>query len=341
MEKINLKTKTRDYNIYVGENLLDNVLQYIDITFDKVFIVTDETVAKLYLEKLKANFKGREVFCHILRPGEDAKNLDTVNKIYDYFIENKISKSDLIIGFGGGVVGDITGFAAATILRGVNIVQIPTTVLAMIDSSIGGKCGVNLKSGKNLAGTIYQPRNVLCDIALFKSLKKSEIANGLSEAIKYGFIKNPQILKSVEEADLHNTILNSIKVKKEIVEADEFEDNVRMLLNFGHTYGHAIEKLGEYKMFSHGQAVSLGMVLALKLGIKLKITKPENLETLIQLLNRLNLPAVCPFTAEEMYKYISADKKVRNDKVHFVFIEDIGIAKIIPIALSDLKGINL
>jgi len=341
MEKINIKTKTRDYNIYVGENLTDNVLQYMEVPFDKIFIITDQTIAKLYLERLKANFKKDKVFCHILKPGEDEKNLSTTNQIYDFFILNKISKADLVLAFGGGVVGDISGFAAATILRGVNVVQIPTTVLAMIDSSIGGKCGVNLRGGKNLVGTIYQPRGVVCDIALLKGLPKTEISNGLSEAVKDGFIKNPQILKSVENFDLYNTIIQSIKVKKEIVEVDEFEDNVRMLLNFGHTFGHAIEKLGEYKKFSHGQAVAIGMVLALKLGIKLKITKPEILQTLIILLNKLSLPTVCPYTVQEMHKYICADKKVRGDKVHFVFVEDIGISRIIPIPLNDLRGIDL
>lgn len=340
MDKINLKTKTRDYDIYIGENLLDNVLKYISTSFDKVFIVTDENVAKLYLKKLTANFKDKAVFCHILKPGEEAKNLDTVNKIYDYFLENQISKSDLVIGFGGGVVGDIAGFAAATILRGVNLIHIPTTVLAMLDSSIGGKCGVNLKHGKNLAGTIYQPKNVLCDISVLKTLKNSEISSGISEAIKYGFIKNPQILKSVEKFDLYNIILQSIKVKKEIVESDEFEDNIRMLLNFGHTFGHAVERLGEYKKFSHGQSVAIGMVLALKLGIKQKITKPEILETLISLLNKFNLPAVCPYTVTEMLKYIVADKKIRKEKINFIFIKDLGNPEIREITLNDLKGIE-
>jgi len=337
MEIINLKTKTSDYDITIGENLLGSVLKHIKMPFDKAFIVTDQNVADLYLERLTENFKSKSVFCHIVKPGEKSKCLKTVSGIYDDFIENKISKSDLIIAFGGGVVGDITGFCAATILRGVNYIQIPTTMLSMLDSSIGGKCGVNAKQGKNLIGIIYQPKGVICDVALLKSLPKIELSGGVSEAIKCGFIKNPQILKFIEKQDLYNTIVECVKVKKEIVQEDEFENNIRMLLNFGHSFGHAVEKLGDYKKFSHGQAVAIGMVLAVKLGIKLKITKPEILQTLLNLLNKFELSTICPYTIEQMKEVIASDKKVRSGKINFIFIKDIGTAEIKPIGLNEIS----
>ena len=336
MEKIVVKTLTKSYDIITGSGLFSDVRKYIKIDKQKIFIISDSNVAPLYLQTLSKNFDGNTVSSFIIPAGEKSKNLTIVQKIYNKLNRSKISKSDLIIALGGGVVGDITGFAAATYLRGISYIQIPTTLLAQVDSSIGGKCGVNLKFGKNLAGTIYQPEYVICDYDVLNTLPAFEFKNGLAEVVKCGAISDSSILNDVEKNDLNKIIIKSITVKKRIVEIDEFEKNERMLLNFGHTFGHAIEVLGKYKRFSHGQAVAIGMVEAVKLGIKLKITPIACLDKLVSILQKYDLPTVCPYSLEQMLEFLKSDKKIRNGMLNFVLLKDFGFAKISPVSVEQL-----
>lgn len=340
---IKLKTSSKTYDIITGNNLLSKVSDLYKTTAKKVFIITDSNVAPLYLKTVLNSFK--EKGCHVLsctiKAGEKTKNLNIVEKIYGLLCENKITKSDLIVSLGGGVVGDISGFTAATYLRGVPYIQIPTSLLAQVDSSIGGKCGVNLKYGKNLTGAIYQPDCVICDFDVLETLPTQEFNNGMAEAIKCGFIADKDILKSIEANDLEKTVLGAINVKRAIVEEDELENNRRMLLNFGHTFGHAIERLGNYKLFSHGQAVSMGMVLAVKFGIELKITPEICLDKLKNLLSKFNLPVECPYSLKQMLTFLMSDKKIRDGKVNFVFLTETGKADIFPVDKSQIVNYNI
>lgn len=343
MNRITLKTLSKTYDIIVGNNILNNAADLYKTASKKVFIMTDSNVAPLYLKTVLSGFKENDclVSSCTIKAGEKSKNLSVVEKIYNLLCENKITKSDLIVALGGGVVGDISGFVASTYLRGVPHIQIPTTLLAEVDSSIGGKCGVNLKHGKNLAGSIYQPECVICDLDVLETLPTSEFNNGMAEAIKCGFIYNKDILKSIESNDLENVILGSINVKREIVEIDEQEKNLRMLLNFGHTFGHAIERLGDYKLFSHGQAISMGMVLAVKYGIELNITPKACLEKLKALLSKFNLPVECPYNLKQMLTFLMSDKKIRNEKINFIFLTETGKAEIFPIDKEQITNYKL
>lgn len=343
MQKITVKTKSKSYDIIIGSNLLKDAAVLCKASGKKVFIITDSNVAPLYLKTVFNSFTKNDctVSSCTIRAGEKSKSLSVLEKIYSLLCENKITKSDLIISLGGGVAGDITGFAASTYLRGVPYIQMPTTLLAQVDSSIGGKCGVNLKYGKNLAGSIYQPELVISDLEVLETLPIKEFNNGTAEAIKCGFIYNKKILEFIEENDLENFVLGSIDVKRKIVEIDELEENQRMLLNFGHTFGHAIERLGNYKLFSHGEAVSMGMVLAVKLGIWLKITPKECFDKLIGLLTKFNLPVDCPYNLKQMLTFLMSDKKIRNGKINFVFLTDIGKADIFPIDKNQIENFSV
>jgi len=343
MKTITLKTASKTYNILIGNAILSKAAKLANTTAKNVFIITDSNVAPLYLKTVFNSFKenGCTVSSYTIEAGEKSKNLWTVEKIYSLLCENNITKTDLIVALGGGVVGDISGFAASTYLRGVPYIQIPTTLLAQVDSSIGGKCGVDLKYGKNLVGSIYQPDLVICDLNALETLSASEFNNGMAEAIKCGFIYDNEILKAIKLNALEKTVLGSINVKRAIVEADEFEKSERMLLNFGHTFGHAIERLGNYKTFSHGQAVSIGMVLAVKLGIELKITPKNCLDELKALLEKFNLPLECPYSLKQMLTFVAADKKIRNGKINFILLTEIGKAGIYPMDLAQITSYNI
>lgn len=340
MRTITLKTSSKSYDIILGNNLLKDSADLFKPDAEKVFIITDSNVAPLYLKTVSKSYKEKNyaVSSCVIKAGEKSKCLSTVEKIYTVLCENKISKSDLIVALGGGVVGDIAGFVASTYLRGIPYIQIPTTLLAQVDSSIGGKCGVNLKYGKNLAGSIYQPECVICDADVLETLSTYEFNNGMAEAIKSGLIAEKNILKSLDLNELNNVIYGSVMVKRDIVQLDEFESGRRMLLNFGHTFGHAVESLGNYKLFSHGQAVSIGMVLATEYGIKLGITPKDCLSKLTVLLEKFNLPTKCPYTLKQMLAFLMADKKIRKDKINFIFLTEIGKAEIFPISLEQLTA---
>ncbi len=329
-------------NIFIEKGIFKNAANHIYKMkrFKRVCVVADENTAKLYLSDLRNSLieQGGIVSIHILKAGEQSKTLKSVADIMETLCENSIARGDLLIALGGGMVGDITGFVASTYLRGISIVQIPTTLLAQVDSSVGGKNGVNLPQGKNLVGTFYQPRLVLVDSDLLKTLDSRQTASGMAEVVKMGLIGDKKILTLIKntEQNIEEILYRCIKFKKQIVEMDEKDNGIRNTLNFGHTVGHAIEKIGGFQKYTHGEAVAIGMVYALKLGENYAITKGTIRADTCALLESLNLPTSCDFEINQIINGIKFDKKKRGDTIGFVLLRDYENPIVEPISLSTL-----
>ncbi len=296
----------------------------------KVLILSDETVAKFYIEKLRKNLEksGFKVSEFIIKPGEKSKTLSTATKIYEKMAADFFSRSDMVVSLGGGVVSDIAGFAAATYLRGIKFVSIPTSLLAQIDASIGGKNGVNLSFGKNLVGTFYSPELVLVDSNFLLTLPQKELRCGIAEAIKCGCIKDEKLFEIFENENFENNldeiIKRSIAVKKQLAEKDEFDLGERKLLNFGHTLGHAYEKLGNFETFSHGEAVAIGMNEITKISEKLGLTKAGTAERLAEVLKKNSLPVSSSFAKKDVLKAVLHDKKISGSFIDLAVLKSIG-----------------
>lgn len=325
--------------IYIETGLLQRAGEEILKVFSpsRVHIVTDSTVAPLYLDALAQQFT-LPVSTTVIPAGEEHKRLSTVEGIYHDLLAAGMTRKDLIIALGGGVVGDITGFTAATFLRGVSLCQIPTTLLAQVDSSVGGKTGVDLAEGKNLVGAFYQPRLVLIDPAVLQTLPDATFADGMAEVIKYGYIANPTILDMVSQPDykarIEDVIYECVKIKRDVVAIDEHDTGLRMILNFGHTVGHAAEKLGNYTDLTHGQAVAIGMVAALRLGAMRG--DPDLSAELIALLQKIGLPTELAYDREAIYGALLSDKKKFGGTVNFILVREPGRAEITPIEAEAL-----
>lgn len=330
----------RSYPIYIGENLLDSpdVLPQ-HIKGNSVVIVSNTTVAPLYLDKLESvlNSINMRYDTVILDDGEQYKTMQSVDKIIDCLLSNRHDRKTTLIALGGGVVGDITGFSAAIYQRGVNFIQIPTTLLSQVDSSVGGKTGVNHPKGKNMIGAFYQPQCVIADIATFNTLPQREIAAGLAEVIKYGLIYDEpfhnwlehDITKLVnnESTSMAKAVLRSCEVKAEVVAIDEKESGLRAILNLGHTFGHAIEATMGYGNWLHGEAVAVGMIMACDLSERLGWIDESVKTRTIKLLNDAGLPTKAPkMTIEQYMDTMSIDKKVDNGTINFVLLKALGEA---------------
>ena len=326
--EITLKAKNTDSKIIIQDNILDSISSYISGN-PKLFIVTDENVHRLYYNRIEGLLKGAgfAVECAVLRAGESSKSLESLNYLYGECIAAKITRTDLIIALGGGVIGDITGFLAATYLRGVRLMQIPTTLLAQIDSSVGGKTAVNLEYGKNLVGVFYQPHQVLIDPVTLNTLSDIIFSDGISEAIKYAYIKDRALLAlfSHSKKNILEIIEACVTIKKDVVTRDEFDRGERMLLNFGHTIGHAIEKAGDYSLYTHGQGVSLGMVAAAELSHE--IYGFSAVPDLKEILFKNNLPIKTGLSSDCL-KYIVNDKKMESDTLNVILLKEVGEAVI-------------
>ena len=303
----------------------------------RAHIVTDSTVAPLYLEALERQFSF-PVSHTVIPAGEEYKRLATVETVYHDMLAAGMTRKDLVIALGGGVVGDITGFAAATFLRGLALCQIPTTLLAQVDSSVGGKTGVDLAEGKNLVGAFYQPRLVLIDPAVLVTLPDATFADGMAEVVKYGYIANKGILDLVAlpdyKARIGDIIYECVKIKRDVVAIDEHDTGLRMILNFGHTIGHAAEKLGHYTYLTHGRAVAIGMVAAMRLSALLgnqDLTAP-----LTKLLQHIGLPTALTYDREAIYTALLSDKKKFGATVNFILVREAGRAEITPIDAETL-----
>jgi len=336
IETVNLEDNS--YPIFIGEGAslsLENFDGYI--AGKDIAIITNEVVAPLYLNEISDLFSNRNVIEYILPDGEQEKKLKTVHKIIDRLMEAGLGRDSTLIALGGGVVGDITGFTASIFMRGINFIQIPTTLLAQVDASVGGKTAVNHKSGKNLIGSFYQPQCVICDSIFLATLEATEISAGLAEIIKYGLIfdseffqwlqKNMQQILSNDRAAVDYVIQRSCAIKAEIVAQDEKEQSVRALLNFGHTFGHAIEKLTGYGNWTHGDAVAVGMVLAARLSENMSLITPEDVQNIEEILTAANLPISLPnIDPAELLAAMQSDKKVKDRNIQLVLLKNIGEA---------------
>ncbi|MDW3096016.1 MAG: 3-dehydroquinate synthase [Gammaproteobacteria bacterium] len=340
MRTLKVDLGSRSYPIYIGENLLsENELLTTHINGKQVVVISNDTVAPLYLDSLLVALKNLQAHKIILSDGESYKTLATIELIFDQLLEKRCARDITIIALGGGVVGDISGFAAACYQRGVDFIQVPTTLLSQVDSSVGGKTGVNHPLGKNMIGAFYQPQCVLADISTLSTLPSRELSAGLAEVIKYGLIANKpffgwlesnidRLLKLDTDA-LEYAIEQSCSCKAEIVASDEYEKSGRRaLLNLGHTFGHAIETGMGYGNWLHGEAVGCGMVMAAQFSAKLGWLTSKDVSKVSNLITAANLPTQPPseLTASKMLELMSIDKKVQDGKLHLVLLKDIGEA---------------
>lgn len=305
-------------------------------------IVTDHIVDALYAETLCKSLRqaGFHVVKFILQSGESSKNLAVLGQILEFLAQRQLTKSDLVVALGGGVTGDVTGFAASVYLRGIRFVQIPTTFLAAIDASVGGKTAVNLAAGKNLAGTFYQPSFVLCDPATFATLPETVFAEGVAEAIKYGVIASPRLFDKLAGGNAHNDLEDSIEqcisIKRDLVMRDEFDNGDRQLLNFGHTIGHAVEHCSGYSI-THGYAVAIGMALISTAAWRLGLSETDCSGPIKACLAANHLPVSSPFTAEQLAAAALHDKKRRQDSMNLVIPQKIGQCVLYPMPVSALS----
>ena len=298
----------------------------------KAFIVTDDIVEGLYFEAAKKSLEasGFEVASYVIPNGEASKCETKLFEIYTAMNAFGMARTDLVIALGGGVVGDLAGFAAATYMRGCNLIQVPTTLLAQEDSSIGGKTGIDMPFGKNCVGAFYQPKAVVIDPGLLKSLSRARMAEGMAEVIKYGCIRDAMLFEAIEkgQADMEWMIQRCVKIKTTVVQNDEYDTGERMLLNFGHTWGHAIEKVSGYTRYTHGEAVAIGMIKAVDLGVKL-----------LAVLEKWHLPTSTDLPVEDLYQTMLSDKKKLNGKVYYVMINNIGESKTRPLSEQELHDL--
>jgi 3-dehydroquinate synthase len=339
MHTLTLALGERSYPIYIGTHLLDQHDMYLPhLRGQQVCIVTNKTIAPLYLNRLQNALIQFQINTVILPDGEAFKNVDTLNEIFTGLLTARHNRTTTLIALGGGVVGDMTGFAAASYQRGVDFIQIPTTLLSMVDSSVGGKTGVNHAQGKNMIGAFYQPRAVIADIALLKTLPSRELSAGLAEVIKYGLISdyalfewlenNIERLVAGDETALAYVVLRSCEIKAAVVAQDEHESGLRAILNFGHTFGHAIETSQGYGNWLHGEAVAVGMVMAADLSMRRGNINKNECDRIRNLLLKAKLPVDSPenMSQEKFMQLMGVDKKVLDGRLRLVLLETMGQA---------------
>jgi 3-dehydroquinate synthase len=339
VETIKVNLSQRSYPVYIGEDLARVGKVAADFHLGKkVFLVSDDQVYELYGEKVRTSLQ-EAGFCVSLTkvpPGEIHKSLSQAIKLYEACVESKLDRDSTIIGLGGGVVGDLAGFVASTYLRGVDFVLLPTTLLAQVDSSIGGKVGVDLPQGKNLVGSFYQPRFVYADLTVLKTLSWQQVKEGLAEVVKYGMIKDAEFfgwveknLERIKALDLEAidfAVRRSVEIKAKVVETDERElKGKRQILNFGHTIGHAVEASSGYKSYTHGEAVALGMIGAARIAERMGYFPSPMVERLNHLLEAIGLPTRIEGVDEnKIWETLQLDKKVRRGRLHFVLPRKMG-----------------
>ena len=343
IKKIIVKTNDINYPIIIGWNLISNVGKIINqnfIKFDKCLLLIDENVPRKNISLIKKSLKNKKVFSCFIKANEKNKNQKNINMILDILLNKEFSRADCLISIGGGITGDIGGFAASVFKRGLKFINIPTTLLAQVDSSIGGKTGINSKFGKNLIGSFYQPRLVISDINFLKTLPKREIVCGYGEIFKHSLIqdkkffhfldKNISNIFNLSSPSIELAIFKSCLIKKRIIEKDEKEKNLRKILNFGHTFAHAYEAtLGYSKKLNHGEAVFLGINSALSFSNEKKLLKDQECNTIINHIKNYNLPLNLKryFSIkdlEKILKFMSNDKKNSSKKINLILLKKIG-----------------
>src|SRR5918994_3333586 len=344
MQTVKVDLGQRSYNIFVGEGILSeagDLLTEAGIK-GKVAVVTNPTVAQLYLDTVHDALEGSgfAVTPILLPDGEEHKTLSTLSMIFDRLIGERFERNSCIVALGGGVVGDVAGFAAATYLRGTPFVQVPTTLLAQVDSSVGGKTGVNHPRGKNLIGAFHQPRCVLADTSTLQTLSPREYRAGLAEVIKYGFVRDVKFLEWLEtnadklvaheDAAVMLAVRRSCEIKADVVGQDEREQGLRAILNLGHTFGHAIETASGYGSWLHGEAVAAGMAMAAEMSERLGWLQPAERDRVVRLLNRLGLPTAPPrIGAQRGRELMGMDKKVLGGRIRLVLLKELGHAVVV------------
>lgn len=333
---------SKQYDVCVGCDLLSNVGTMIPKKTNKVAIISDSNVWPLYGNTVANSLteSGLTVCRFVFPAGEASKNGQTYLEILNFLAENQLTRSDMLIALGGGVVGDMTGFAAATYLRGISFVQIPTTLLAMVDSSVGGKTAIDLPAGKNLAGAFYQPDLVICDISALDTLPELIFIDGCAEVIKYGILYDASLFAHLEENgmdfDRMLVITHCIELKRDVVSADEFDAGARQKLNLGHTIGHGIEKSSNFAI-SHGQAVAAGTAIITKAASAYEICDDAVYQRIISLLSLFKLPTTTGFSANELFCSALSDKKRTGNFVNIIVPHQIGDCQIHKTSICELE----
>ena len=336
---------SRPYEVTIGRGLLDTVGRQAAGQWKgrSAAVVSDSTVAPLYLNRVKDSLEraGFQVHSFVFPAGEDQKNGGTYLKLLEFLAARRLTRADGLIALGGGVVGDLAGFAAVTFLRGIGFLQLPTTLLAAVDSSVGGKTAIDLTNGKNLAGVFYQPQAVLCDLDTLDTLPAEVFADGCAEVIKYGMIGDPALLARLEtvdfRADPEELVARCVAQKRDLVEQDEFDTGARQLLNLGHTLGHGVEACSGYTV-SHGRAVAIGMTLVTRAAVAFGRCPAEVLPRLRRLLERYGLPDATAYSAQALYEKTLSDKKRSGDAISLVVPIAWGASQLVRIPVSELPA---
>ena len=334
------------YDVHIGTDLLSNAGEYIRSIHKpcKAAIISDSNVWPIYGQRLTQNLQnaGYSPVVFSFPAGEASKNAETYLTILNFLAQQQITRSDLIIALGGGVVGDMAGFAAATYLRGISYVQVPTSLLAMVDSSVGGKTAIDLPTGKNLVGAFKQPSLVLCDITVLSSLPHDLFLDGCAEVIKYAMLYDPQLMAYLEQTgadfDREEVIAKCVEFKRNVVQEDEFDTGARQKLNLGHTIGHGIEAGSQFRI-RHGQAVAAGMAIVTRAAVSIGLCDKEVSDRLVKLLTKFDLPVSTVYQAEELYTCALSDKKRSGGTVNLIIPRRIGFCEIVPTPVTEIKSL--
>ncbi len=334
---------SKKYDIHIGPGLLSTLgLETKKLgKAEKVCIVSDSHVYPLYGKPAEESLKsaGFSVVSYVFPAGEESKNGLTFLDLLNFLAQNTLTRSDLIVALGGGVVGDLAGFAAASFLRGIRFIQVPTTLLAAVDSSVGGKTAIDLPAGKNLAGAFCQPSLVICDTDVLRSLPSEVFRDGCAEVIKYGVLYDPQLFAHLEEKgpdfDREAVIQRCVELKRDVVMEDEFDTGARMKLNLGHTIGHGVEAMSQFGL-SHGKSVAIGMAIVARSAVKNGLCDVKACEILLRVLEKFGLPTTTAYAAGDLYRYTLSDKKRSGGTVNLIVPKDIGDCTIIPISVENL-----
>ena len=336
---------SRSYDVHIGRGLLDDCGRQIAerVRCASAAVVADDTVYALYGERVCASLEaaGVRTVCYVFPHGEKSKNLLEYAKILNFLAENRVTRADALIALGGGVTGDLGGFAAATYLRGIPFVQLPTTLLAAVDSSVGGKTAVDLPAGKNLAGAFYQPELVLCDLDTLDSLPREIFLDGCAEVIKYAVLGSRELFALLADIPsgkgLEEVTARCVEMKRDFVQSDELDRGARQMLNLGHTFGHAVEASSRFTL-SHGKSVAIGMAMILRAACSRGLCSAETRDAVIALLQRYGLPSECPYPADMLLGALSADKKIFGTRLNLVVPTDIGACRLLPVGVDELSG---
>ena len=336
---------SKSYDVRIGRGLLDDCGRQIAerVRCASAAVVADDTVYALYGERVCASLEaaGVRTVCYVFPHGEKSKNLLEYAKILNFLAENRVTRADALIALGGGVTGDLGGFAAATYLRGIPFVQLPTTLLAAVDSSVGGKTAVDLPAGKNLAGAFYQPELVLCDLDTLDSLPREIFLDGCAEVIKSAVLGSRELFALLADIPsgkgLEEVTARCVEMKRDFVQSDELDRGARQMLNLGHTFGHAVEASSRFTL-SHGKSVAIGMAMILRAACSRGLCSAETRDAVIALLQRYGLPTECPYPADMLLGALSADKKIFGTRLNLVVPTDIGACRLLPVGVDELSG---